>query len=424
MGAGALETEMPEMKNKTKNAMPNEMKTVLFIAAIGFLAVGIFAPLQPLFLSGEGIDAQAIGLLTSSFMLAVFLSEFVWGWVVDATSPKVALFCGLILEGLAMLAYLYAQSLAAFFLVSIAYGFFWTPPLLVARWYMGVFAPPNSKSSSLGMITLVVAGANAAGGFLGGWLANSFGLRTPIIVSGLLLILTGILIIPLLTRLNFSKPEFGQQGAAIAAKKKSSQRIDLRRVFQLGMLSTLFFTAFQIMATYLPLLSESVFHSNPGQIGALFGVFGLGRFVLAIPVSRLADRFGRWRFVLIGLIGTALSFAGFAIAPNYFWVLISMVVFSVALVSLIPALSTLISQGASGAQQGRIMGFQGAFEDGGGVIGPAIGGLLWAGVGVRSPFIFAALVVALGAVYWASFGRKFKSGVHLVQGIEEQEGSA
>jgi MFS family permease len=400
-GLFILEFRMQDIKMKT---MPLEMITVLFVTGASLLASGIINPITPLYLAEVELSARLIGLIFSVNILAIFLSEFPSGWMFDKVSPKLGLLAGTVVQGFAIGAILLAKSVPGYFAVFFVSGLFWTPAFLASRWYMGVFTPSGSKAASLGLITLVIAGSNGVGSVLGGWLADAYGLKFPFYAAAGLLVLLGVVIILAFRRLDFTKPSQILTESSDEPLRETPQLFVWGSIIQLGLLASVIFIGFSIMSVYLPLLSEGVFNSTPGQIGLLFGVFGLVRFITAIPLSRMADKRGRRRFVLLGLLSCAAAFIGFTLAPNYGWALVSMIFYSLALVLFNPAAGALISEMVSKDQQGRAMGILGAFEDGGAALGPAIGGVLWETRGVRFPFIFAAVTAVLGAASWLVWG--------------------
>jgi MFS transporter, DHA1 family, multidrug resistance protein len=393
------ENWMRASKRRSTESRPLELKIVLLITGTGFLATGVLAPILPLYLSGAGVSVRLIGLMLSIFTLAIFLSEFVWGWILDEISPKLVLVAGSLFQGLVIFSLFYDASIHFFFIVIFLYGFFWSPAQLISRWYMGVFAPVERKTASLALISLVISGGLGVGGFVGGWLANRFGMNAAILASAGINVGMGLILLPVLGRLKFDKFARDRSEEIIEGDELDSVPINFQHVVRLGVLSTIFSIAYSTLTTYLPLLSVEIFNSDAGRVGILFGVFGLVRFVMVMPIARLADRFGREWLVLVGLLGAAIAFGGFSLAPDYNWALVSVILFSLAVDSFVPAVSALISQGASKIQQGRIMGLFGAFEDGGAMIGPAVGGMLW-GSGVRFPFLFSAGITGLGALFW------------------------
>jgi MFS family permease len=383
---------------------PRELYIVLGILGLIMLSAGLTGPVFPLFLANRSVNPQLIGLIFSLSFLASLLSEFISGWVFDNVNPKLGLLSGTLGTGLAVGAILFVRTEAGFFAAFFFYGLFWIPAFLGSRWYIGTFAPAESKAGSLGMIGLVAAGTNSLGSFLGGWLADSFGLTIPFFVAAGVLVIPGLLMIPFLGALDFTKPQRVRTSVEHAGRLEESLSLPWIKIAHLGLLSTVFFMGFGVINAYLPLLGASAFSADPGEIGLLFGVFGLVRFSAAIPISGLADRFGRRSFVLLGLLSCAASLAGFVLAPDFIWLLISIVFFALAFISFLPASAALLSGMVSEDQQGRAMGMLGAFEDSGMIIGPAIGGALWVSLGERSPFIFTAVAALAAALSWMLWG--------------------
>jgi MFS family permease len=125
-------------------------------------------------------------------------------------------------------------------------------------------------------------------------------------------------------------------------------------------------------------------------IGAMASAYLIANFVAQYPASWLADRWGRRRMMVLGLIAQALLSVAyiFVVDPLLFVVLRCVEGFAAA--PVLPTARALIADAVPDEQRGRAYGFFGACFNFGFLAGPALGGLL-ASTGYASAFWGAAL---------------------------------
>ena len=153
-----------------------------------------------------------------------------------------------------------------------------------------------------------------------------------------------------------------------------------------------------VVGPVLPLFARD-FGVGAAVVGLTFTAFGLARLLLNIPAGWWADRRGR-RFLLVGgpLI-TAVGMVGSGLAPSI-WVLLGwrLVAGAGSALYMTGAQIYLIDI-AEPHQRGRYIATnQGALLVGVSA-GPAIGGLLADGFGLRAPFLVVGAAALLTSVY-------------------------
>jgi MFS family permease len=125
-------------------------------------------------------------------------------------------------------------------------------------------------------------------------------------------------------------------------------------------------------------------------IGAMASAYLVANFVAQYPASWLADRWGRRRMMVLGLIAqAALSIAYIYVSDPLLFVVLRCGE-GLAAAPLLPAARALIADAVPDGQRGRAYGFFGAAFNFGFLAGPAVGGLL-ASTGYASAFWAAAL---------------------------------
>jgi predicted MFS family arabinose efflux permease len=132
------------------------------------------------------------------------------------------------------------------------------------------------------------------------------------------------------------------------------------------------------------------------QIGWLMTGYSLMQFVFTPIWGRLSDHYGRRPLLLLSIAMTALGFLGYAVAPDFKWLVISRV-FAGAATANIAIAQAYIADVTPPEGRARGMGIIGAAFGLGFVLGPAMGGLLSA-VSLSAPGYAAALLAALNGV--------------------------
>jgi DHA1 family multidrug resistance protein-like MFS transporter len=149
-----------------------------------------------------------------------------------------------------------------------------------------------------------------------------------------------------------------------------------------------------------PLYAAS-FGVSTSAIGLTIALYGLARFLLAVPAGRLADRVGRRGTLALGGGVTVLGNLLCAMAPSYPLFLGARFVAGAGAALILTAAQIVMADISPPAQRGRMMGiYSGVFAFAVGV-GPYPGGLLAERFGLNAPFLaYAALGSVVAVVAW------------------------
>jgi MFS family permease len=140
------------------------------------------------------------------------------------------------------------------------------------------------------------------------------------------------------------------------------------------------------------------FGVGQSAIGVAVAVYGLARFVLAVPAGRLADRAGRRTALLAGGLLTAAGNALCALAPNYASFVLARFVAGAGAGLVINTGQIVLADITTPARRGRVMAiYQGVFLFAVGV-GPFPGGVLADRYGLAAPFVVYAVAGTLAAL--------------------------
>jgi MFS family permease len=153
-----------------------------------------------------------------------------------------------------------------------------------------------------------------------------------------------------------------------------------------------------VVSPILPLFARD-FGVSAAMVGLTFTAFGLARLLLNIPAGIWADRRGR-RFLLVGgPLVTSIGMIGSGLAPSIWVLLVWRLVAGAGSALYMTGAQIYLVDIADPTQRARYIATnQGALLVGISS-GPAIGGLLAEGFGLRAPFLVVGAAAVLTSVY-------------------------
>lgn len=152
---------------------------------------------------------------------------------------------------------------------------------------------------------------------------------------------------------------------------------------------------FGIVLPLLPFYADR-FGASGLMVGVLVSVYSAAQLVTAPFWGRLSDTFGRRPILLVGLLGSTLSYVVFAYARSVEVLLISRVMAGVG-GATVPVAQAYIADITPPKERAGSMGLIGAAFGLGFIFGPAIGGVL-APMGLAAPGLAAAALCFSNAV--------------------------
>jgi MFS transporter, DHA1 family, multidrug resistance protein len=157
---------------------------------------------------------------------------------------------------------------------------------------------------------------------------------------------------------------------------------------------------FGAMIPSLPLYAQS-FGVGASAIGFAVGIYGLARFLVALPSGQLADRFGRSPTLALGGVVSGLANLWCAWASSFPEFIIARFVAGAGAGLIVTTGQVVLADISTPAERGRMLSlYQGTFIFAVGV-GPFPGGLLAEHYGLAAPFIaYGVLGLAAALVAW------------------------
>jgi len=168
-------------------------------------------------------------------------------------------------------------------------------------------------------------------------------------------------------------------------------------ILNLSVVSGCVILGVSIISPVLPQYALS-FSVPVALVGWAVSAFALARVVMDIPAGLLADRFGKKKIMILGLVLIILSATGAGLADTYAWLIFARVVGGIGSALYMTAGITWVVQVTAGKARGRYMSMYTGLVLAGTILGPTIGGYTAARFGLNAPFFAWAMLGAAGLI--------------------------
>lgn len=368
-----------------------------FLTGASFSLVMPFMSLYVEELGAKGTDIEFYaGLAVSITALASAVMSPIWGTLADRYGNKPMM--------------VRASAVMLFTMGGLAFvpNVTW---LLILRLLTGIFAgyianstalvasqvPRHRAGYALGTLSTGLVSGNLMGPLLGGFLADTFGMRNVFLIVGMLLFILTILTI-FMVQEDFSPVEPGQE---IPIKDI------LARVKDRKILLGLFVTSMIIQASaqsILPILTLYIRHL--GQTSNLMFVAGLITSAMGISsilssgfLGKLGDKIGNHRLLLIALFYSFIIYWSSAHAQTPFQLGLIRFLYGFGTGALLPSVNSLLTKLTPKEGMARIFSYNQTFTYMGSVLGPMLGSSVAAYMGYRWVFYVTSGLVFINLVW-------------------------
>ena len=155
---------------------------------------GMVWGLFPLLLVSKGFDLHETGIIVATYPAIWGLGQLYTGKLADKYCKKKLLFIGMLMQGIALIGMLWANSFLWFVMLSSLLGIGTAivyPTFLAA---ISDYTHPDQRPKSIGIFRLWRDLGYAIGAILTGLIADSFGLIAPILAIGLLTVASSLVV--------------------------------------------------------------------------------------------------------------------------------------------------------------------------------------------------------------------------------------
>jgi multidrug resistance protein len=364
---------------------------VIFVTVfIDLLGFGIIIPLLPFYAESFGASALTIGLLGTSFSLMQFLFSPIWGRWSDRIGRKPIILVGLMGSCLSYLVLALAGSLPLVFVARIIGGIAGAN-IPTAQAYIADVTTAENRARGMGMVGAAFGLGFIFGPAIGGTLSH-FSPETPMWFASALCFANFIAAWALLPEsrvVSESTKSLGRMEAFRHAMTKPTLVLLLALYF----LVTMAFSWFE--ATFA-LFSEATFGYTAATIGFVFTFIGfILSLVQGVLVGKVVKRVGERRLIPAAIFAIAMGIGLLPFVWNVGTLLTALGILAMGMGFNSPALSSMVSRLSSADDQGGILGLASSIASLGRVVGPAIGGFLYDQYGPRTPYVTAAIMMAI-----------------------------
>ena len=266
---------------------------LLAAVALAFVGLGFVMPLRALYARDMGASSVEVSLMATAFLLASFVVTPVMGWLADRLGPRTVLGGSLLTYAGVLVAYVPVASPGALIALRALEGVSAAGVLTPARALMNTVAPPARYGEALGLVTTARYVGILVGPAVGALLASSVGSPSAFVAaSGVLTLaaLAAFLWLPVQTAVvPHTVARAPTCTSSFTGPLILAYGVGLVLGWPQGVTPAIWSLYMQDRGASLPL------------IGLSFTACALAAAALAPWAGRMADSYGRWRPMLVGL---------------------------------------------------------------------------------------------------------------------------
>ncbi len=365
-------------------------------ALFGFMSFFLLLAALPVYFSHLGYQPAQIGLIIGAAYAINFLAYFFTAIVSDRWGSRMYIIISGLLLAVAPLIFELSHTFTLFIVASIWQGMTMSAFTTAITAYVGQHAPADRRGTIMGFFGIFPNLAQAAAPPLGILIGVQLGFPLLFDFSTASAIIAALLVFTL-PRNHIAATHF-------------NLRIWLRgtqRLAQPGLVQFALGACRGVTIAFLPIYMLRGGVSNPG----LFFTCQIFAIILLRPVSGvLSDRYGRLAVIVPSLLCAAVGIGILAFPASYVTLLLSGIVFGIAVSMLVPAVLAWIFDVTSAEQRGLASGIYNTVYDLGRA-GSAFGfGVVIAVSGYSTMFLFVGLipliVIAILLVWQRLSGRQ------------------
>lgn len=371
-------------QRRERPPLPPGFGTVWTSVAVDLVGWGIVLPILPLYGERFTRSPVTLGVLVAAFSVMQLLFAPVWGRVSDRYGRKPVLVVSLAGTAIGSLVMGLAPTLWVLFLGRIIDGIS-GGSISTAHAAVADMAGPEQRARLIGLLGAAFGVGFVAGPAIGG-LAALFGARVPLFVAAAI---AGVNALVAVRRL----PETRPTDTVAHVVEPPRVGASVRRLIVVVFVATSAFTAFE--ATFA-LLGQRRFGLTIASTSAVFVAIGvLLVFFQGGLVHPAVARFGELGTVRAGLVLNVVGFLLVGTAHSW-WVLAPAIALLTAGQGLLaPSLTSMVAGRARHDRRGSVLGLQQSVSALARVVGPIVGGFLFAHVGVGAPYAAGAVLAAV-----------------------------
>lgn len=268
------------------------LSSLLFCASFNMII-----PELPNHLSQMG-GGEHKGLIIALFTLTAGISRPFSGKLTDKWGRVPVMAIGSIVCFVCGFLYPIVSSIAGFFFLRLIHGFSTGFKPTATAAYVADIIPPNRWGEALGMHGLAFSIGSAIGPALGSFIAQNYGIDLMFYTSSLFAILSIIIV------MNMKETLQNKHRFSLRLLQVQKHEIIEWRALPAAIVTLLSYTAYGTILTLIPDWSE---HLGIANKGLFFTAYTLATIGIRFFSGKMADRYGRIRVMLVGIVILAVS---------------------------------------------------------------------------------------------------------------------
>ena len=369
----------------------------LFFVMLGF---GIIIPNLAYYAKDIGATTTEIAILMSIYSGMQLLFAPLWGRLSDKHGRKPMILLGLLGNAAALVGFGLAKAYIWLFIARSAAGIASAAVLPSVMAYVADVTTPEERGRGMGLMGAAMGLGFILGPAIGGIMGSH---DIPFFVAGGLSLLTFLFALVLL-------PESLQKGLVDEELEDRHEWVSPREIFRQTTLRSpltplflvAFFSTFSFAGVEMtfPLFIEARWHYGEREMGWMFMVMG----AIVVPLQggllgRLINWFGERRIILTGLLLNALGIVLLLAAYSFASLTLYLTIAGIGNQLIRPTNTSWISKQTQ-IGQGAAIGIMDAFLSLGRILGPLLGGWLYAKDAYPYAVLAGILVIATLCLYF------------------------
>lgn len=385
---------------QTKRALPI-LFAVMFFVMVGF---GIIIPVLPFYAEGIGATPTQLGLLMAVYSLMQLLFSPMWGKISDRIGRKPVIMIGIIGLSLSFFLMAISSQLWMLFAARIIGGFLSSANMPTVTAYVADITSEEDRGKGMGVVGAAVGLGFVFGPAIGG-IFSEISLSMPFYISGISSLLTFFIVLFFLKE---SLPE--------SERQQSTDSQPSRWQAFSGSLSILYILQLFVSISLAGLEASFAYFAaqkvglNTVQLGYIFMIMGFtGAIVQGGLLGRLTKKWGEGNVIQIGIIISIIGFLLVLLIDDFTTAAIYLSVFGIGNGLIRPSVSSLLTK-RSTVGHGSVTGLLSSFDSFGRIVGPPLGGWLFA-VMMNLPYIVGAILSVIAFILYRIYAVKSKGMV-------------
>jgi MFS family permease len=383
-----------------------QLLPLLLSVFIGLMGFGVVLPVFPYWGRALGAGPEIVTLALGAYSAGQFVAAPLWGKFSDRFGRRPALIGSLIGIMASYLLMAQAQDIWTLGAARLIGGLM-AGNIGVAFAYVGDVVEGPQRPKALGLLGAAFGMGFIFGPAIGGLVAGDApGMADFAMVAHVAAAICALGVVLVIFGLPESLGPERRQAVKDAGIGPTAREVMAAKpaVIALMVVAALVIGSAGMMETTFAMFADDRLGWSPRDVGLSFGLIGtISAVMQAGAAAPLARRFGARKVALIGIIGYALGLAGLGLTGIGDWAGNTMVLAALSVTALgvgmfNPAFQTMVAATTDDRDRGLVNGLTQGASAGGRIIGPAISGSIYAGVGIAAPFLAGAALMLVALV--------------------------